>query len=92
MVVNSKKPYEENRQGNRILRRFSTSINEQELTWHRDARNRVVKVLKGTGWKFQLDDNIPVELTEGDEFYIPAKVYHRVIMGHDDLEVEIIED
>ena len=76
---------------NIILREFSESVESEELVWHRDRRNRVVKVIEGTGWKFQMDNKLPQELKAGDTITIPAKTYHRIHKGTSKLVVEITE-
>ena len=74
-----------------FLREFSESVESEELVWHRDRRNRVVKVIEGTGWKFQMDNKLPQEIKAGDTITIPAKTYHRIHKGTSKLVVEITE-
>ena len=74
-----------------FLREFSESVESEELVWHRDRCDRVVKVIEGTGWKFQLDNKLPQKIKAGDTFTIPAKTYHRIHKGTSKLVVEIIE-
>jgi len=50
-----------------------------------------VEVVKGSGWKFQMDDELPITLKEGDRISIPSEVYHRVIRGSGDLIIKIKE-
>lgn len=85
------KPYEEVRTDNVIYREFDENIDNHELVWHRDKRDRKVKVINGKGWKFQFDNEIPFELTNGIEFFVEKERFHRVIKGNDTLEIEIIE-
>jgi len=89
MVVN---PYTQKQLSpNTILREFSESVESEELVWHRDRCDRVVKVIEGTGWKFQMDNKLPVEIKAGDTITIPAKTYHRIHKGTSKLVVEIKE-
>jgi quercetin dioxygenase-like cupin family protein len=74
-----------------FLREFSDSVNEDELTWHRDEHNRQVKVLSGSGWKFQTENSLPVDLKEGDEFFIPKDSWHRLHLGKTSLLLFIKE-
>jgi len=74
-----------------FLREFSESVESEELVWHRDRCDRVVKVIEGTGWKFQMDNKLPVEIKAGDTITIPAKTYHRIHKGTSKLLVEITE-
>ena len=43
-----------------IVREFSQNIDPIELLWHRDDEDRTVEVLKGEGWQFQRDNELPV--------------------------------
>jgi mannose-6-phosphate isomerase-like protein (cupin superfamily) len=74
-----------------FLREFSESVESEELVWHRDRCDRVVKVIEGTGWKFQMDNKLPREIKAGDTITIPAKTYHRIHKGTSKLVVEITE-
>ena len=73
------------------LRIFDDSILASELVWHRDKRDRKVTVLESGDWKFQMDDQEPVILKQGDVFRIPKMVYHRIIKGENDLVLRIKE-
>ncbi len=70
---------------------FDKNIDNHELKWHRDERDRIVEVVKGSGWKFQTDNELPRTLKEGDRFTIPSEIYHRVIRGSGDLVIKIKE-
>ena len=60
-----------------------------DLVWHRDNENRQIKVLFGSGWKFQRDNDIPVELKRGDVFEVKKEEWHRIFKGSTDLVIEI---
>lgn len=82
---------QENISQNNFIRIFSSNVNPSELEWHRDHSDRRVTVIKGGGWKFQEEDELPISMTDGMELYIPKGRFHRVIKGHDDLIVDIEE-
>lgn len=63
-----------------------------ECTWHRDARDRVVQIVEGRGWKIQFDNRLPVTLNPGDRIRILAEEWHRVIPGTGDLLMIIKEE
>lgn len=89
MVV---KPYQQTPiSKNKFERIFREHTNEEELVWHRDRKDRTVKIVECNGWKFQHDNQLPVELHEGDTLHIKAKEYHRIIKGIGSLVVEITE-
>lgn len=81
-------PYTQTKSGDLIVRRFSEDIDPTELMWHRDLRNREIKVLEGSGWKIQIDNELPVDMNSS---FIPKKVWHRVIKGTGNLVIEIRE-
>jgi len=73
------------------VRVFDTDIDEEELVWHRDKRNRVVEILEGKGWMFQFEDGIPFPMEKGDKLEITKEQYHRVIKGDTPLKIKITE-
>jgi hypothetical protein len=84
-------PYTQQTKDNTITRTFDPSTDQSELCWHRDRSDRTVNVVKGTGWKLQLDNQLPVVLEYNKNYSIPKEVYHRLIKGQDTLTVKILE-
>tara|TARA_B110000211_G_scaffold20667_1_gene21415 strand:+ start:145 stop:387 length:243 start_codon:yes stop_codon:yes gene_type:complete len=74
---------------NSNIRTFSKDVNTMDLIWHMDDEDRNIEVLEGKGWKFQRDDELPLELTEGIRIFIPRHQVHRVIKGETDLKIQI---
>ena len=86
------KPYTDEVNGRFKTRIFEANTDSHELVWHRDKADRIVTVLEGTGWFFQMDNNIPIELEEGDILNIPKMEYHRIYKaGSTKLVLEIEE-
>ncbi len=85
-------PFKQSQKGDTIIREFSPDVDSEELVWHRDRSDRYVKVLEGSGWYLQVDNQIPQKLIEGSVYFIPANNYHRVIRGKDSLVVSIKEN
>jgi len=83
------KPYTEKITGNISERVFDDNSDSGEFTWHRDREDRIVKVIEGHNWKLQLDNQLPVTLSEGKEYFIPKGEFHRVIKGNSPLKVKI---
>lgn len=83
------KPYYELRTFDFIYRKFIQEIDEQELVWHRDERDREVIILGPTDWKLQLENELPKQLR--DSVTIPKDTYHRLIKGTGDLDIKILE-
>lgn len=86
-----KYPFKQEIISNKIIRTFSSEVQDEELKWHYDLKDRVVKVLEGEDWKLQMDDELPEKLTPLKEYFIPKGVYHRVIKGENNLIIEITE-
>jgi len=74
---------------NTIHRRFLHEVDDEDLCWHRDEQDREVRVLEGSNWKLQLDNQLPIVLEHGNVYGIPKEKYHRLIKGDKDLVVEI---
>ena len=74
-----------------FIREFSQDIDSEELIWHMDREDRTVTILESSGWEFQMDNELPKILKEGDVLFIPKYTYHRVIKGSGKLIVEIKE-
>ena len=74
-----------------IIREFNENIDPIELMWHRDLKFRKVTVLEGEGWKFQMDNQLPLELKKGDIISIHAYEWHRTIKGNTALKIKIEE-
>ncbi len=83
------KPYYELKTFDFIYRKFTQYIDEKELVWHRDRKDREVVVIGSTDWQFQLEDSIPQQLQ--DTVFIPKDTYHRLIKGTGNLDIRILE-
>jgi hypothetical protein len=90
-VEESKLPFKEKVTNGIKKRVFNEGVDDHELKWHFDERDRKVKVVKSNGWLLQMDNGLPTQLNEGDIITIPKGVYHRVIKGSGDLIVKIKE-
>jgi hypothetical protein len=83
-------PFREKSLGGKLfLREFKENVNPEELIWHQDREDRVIKVVESNGWKLQLDNQLPVLLEKDSTYNIPAYVYHRVIKGSGRLLIEV---
>ena len=86
------KPYSQtNISENTFERIFDLSVDNEELVWHRDENDRIVKVISGVNWKFQFDNELPMTMVVGKSFKIPKMTYHRIIKGEGRLILEIKE-
>ena len=82
------KPYTEEKKDGYIIREFSQDTPSFEFVWHRDKEDRIVQAMHDTDWLFQLDNEVPLRLSE-NKLFIPKETYHRVIKGTGDLVVKI---
>lgn len=73
------------------FRTFKSDVDTNELKWHYDEQDREVTILESDGWEFQLDNELPMVLKEGDILFIPKGVYHRIKRGNGDLRIKIDE-
>ena len=81
------KPYKQSIQGNKILREFAHDTDSHELVWHRDKKDRIVRVIEGKDWKFQFDNQLPININ--GEIFVPSGVWHRLIKGTSPLQLKI---
>jgi len=69
------------------IRRFSPEVFDGELKWHIDLEDRIIESISENDWKFQFDDQLPVEMK--GVINIKKGQWHRLIKGTTDLEVKI---
>ena len=84
-------PFQEKIEDGYHIRTFSESVKDSELVWHRDKKDREVTVLESDGWMFQMDNELPIVLNEGDVIEIPKNTYHRIMRGNGNLKITIKE-
>lgn len=77
--------------GNMFQRVFNQDVAEDELVWHRDKKDRTIKVISGVNWKFQHDNELPFVMKVGDVLEIKKENYHRIHKGEGKLILEIEE-
>jgi hypothetical protein len=82
-------PFKQKNIDDKKIRTFDENIDPIELKWHRDKETRKVKIIESTNWKFQMDNELPKTLKEGDTLIIPKETFHRVIKGDGNLVIEV---
>ena len=93
-LLNYYKPFEDFEKGiysNVFTRVFKEDIEDKQLIWHKDKKDRTVKVIYGTGWKLQYDNQLPFELETGQNYHIKKEEFHRLLKGNSELKLEIKE-
>ena len=94
MLEDYYKPFEDFEKSiynNVFTRVFKDDVEKEQLIWHKDKKDRVVKVIYGTGWKLQYDNELPTELEIGQNYYIKKEQFHRLHKGNSELKLEIKE-
>jgi hypothetical protein len=89
--MNIPRPYKEIKTSGYLLREFGSDSDPDDLIWHKDRNDRIVKVVKSNGWKLQLANGLPFTLKEGSSYKIPALSWHRILKGEGSLLVKIKE-
>jgi hypothetical protein len=84
-------PFSQKEKEGKIERVFSFDVNEEELKWHTDEKDRLVTILESDGWEFQMENSLPTKMMNGQEIFIPKFVWHRVIKGEGSLKISILE-
>ena len=93
-LENYYKPYddfERSSYSNIFTRIFNENVEKEQLIWHKDKNDRTIKVLHGTGWKLQYDNELPFELEVGQNYHINKNEFHRLHKGNGELKIEIKE-
>lgn len=75
-----------------LLREFTQTTDSNDLVWHKDKKDRIVKVLRSDGWKLQLSKGLPFDLIEGKSYRIPSHSWHRILKGKGALKILIKEN
>lgn len=89
-MKNKDLPFKEQNIRPQIFQRtFSREVDESDLKWHTDEEDRKIDVIKSKGWKIQLDNELPQNLHEGKQYFVPKGIYHRIIKGEGDLVLEV---
>lgn len=73
------------------VRKFKSDLNDEDLKWHYDEEDRIMEITHPTDWKFQYDNQLPINLVIYKQYHIPKGEYHRLIKGTGDLEVKILK-
>lgn len=74
------------------LRTFSKDLEPEQMQWHWDEEDRDFIVLQSSGWKFQRDNQNPIEMKPGDVISVKEGEYHRGIKPdpcHEDLVIKL---
>lgn len=84
-------PYSQLGKTNSIFIRSFNPQNNEMFIWHKDKKDRIIKVISSDNWSLQMDNSIPVILIEGFNYLIRKNTWHRIIAGNNILRIEITE-
>ena len=63
---------------NVFTRVFKENVKKEQLIWHKDRKDRVVKVIYGTGWKLQYDNYYPFLIQKAIHYpFVISILYHK---------------
>lgn len=72
------------------IREFYYNVDQFLYKWHQDKENRLIEVLNyPKNWQFQIDNELPVLLNNGDKIYINERKWHRLIPGENNLKIKV---
>jgi hypothetical protein len=67
---------------NIFIRVFTDTIDDHHFDWHRDKKDRYVKILYAdSDWSFQFDDQLPFVLHDYQEIFVEKEIYHKLHKG-----------
>lgn len=94
MVVNNNFPFNEdkineNNNYQEFLRTFSFNLNNNELIWHLDKEDRLIKIIQTDNWFFQIENELPVKLLINDQILIKKETWHRLINNNAKIDLII---
>lgn len=84
-------PFEQIEKEGKIVRTFNPDVEDDELKWHQDLKDRKVTILESNEWSFQMENELPNKLENAKQIFIPKFAWHRVLKGSGKLVVEIEE-
>ena len=68
-----------------VHRIFKSDLNPEELKWHWDEEDRIIRPIDETDWMFQYDNQLPIPIKSKIE--IQKGTWHRIIKGTGDLHL-----
>ena len=76
------KSYKGTKINDKVYERVFDCKDRDFFVWHRDKEDRRITVTsEAHGWKFQMDNCLPVDLVLGVVISIPKNTFHRIIAG-----------
>lgn len=72
-----------------VIREFTTGHPDHLYKWHADPEDRIVEVLENSGWRFQYDNELPIQMRPNIDIQITKGTIHRLIPGNGGLKIKI---
>jgi hypothetical protein len=76
---------------NLFIRKFSKDLMADDLCWHKDKEDRLVRLISGEEWLFQKDNELPFKISKDKDIFIPKNTWHRLIRGTSDLVIKVVK-
>ena len=73
-----------------LIREFKPGYPDHLYKWHSDPENRLIEVLEDSDWRFQYDNELPIQMRTDVGIQIPVGVIHRIIPGKSTLKIKVI--
>ena len=73
------RPYTEEKKDGYLIREFSQDTPSFEFVWHRDKEDRDITLKEGEEWYIQMDNELPVLMSNDNVYKIPSYTWHRII-------------
>lgn len=81
---------EEKISDNIFVREIPENVDEDSLIWHMDKEDRIIIPLIQNDWKFQFDNQLPIDFNERIE--VKKGDFHRIIKGTGPLRFLLIKN
>lgn len=77
------------RSSDSFTRTFLFNVSDDDLIWHRDAQDRIIKVIQSMNWQLIMQNCFPINLETDQYYFIQKNTYHRLKKGTGNLILEI---
>lgn len=90
MIEDNRLPFIEHKYKDFIIRKFNPDYPEHLFKWHWDEQDRTIIALNENDWKFQFDNELPINISTELPIKINKGKIHRIIKGTTPLDLKIL--
>jgi gamma-F420-2:alpha-L-glutamate ligase len=80
-------PFEQYIKEGKMVRVFTPDVDSDELKWHQDLKDRKVTVVEDGGWQFQMENNLPIKLSDANQISIPKTIHIQLPITDENIEM-----